>query len=177
MKSPGAGLAFVTASLIVAYASAQTISDTIRDQLIGPVHTAQVVLAEITTINGKEVETGRRTHQRVVYDRRGNEIERINYGGGSIENRTVHIIDANGRVSGWKEYEVVADRRGERLTSWSEWLYDKMGNRVEARVYRDGSLTHRTTATYNTAGLIIEETMITDGGAWKESKKYGYDSN
>src|SRR5262249_41545576 len=34
----------------------------------------------------------------------------------------------------------------------------------------------QTTASYNAAGLLIKETRITDGGAWKETKKYGYDS-
>jgi YD repeat-containing protein len=107
-----------------------------------------------------------------VYDKRGNEIERINFKpGGSIENRTVHVIDAKGRVSGVKEYESDAGGSGERVTSWSKLLYDKKGRLVETRGYNG-----RTTASYNAAGLLIKETRITDGGAWKETKKYGYDS-
>src|SRR5262249_52431215 len=135
-------------------------------------------LAQIEVKDGKEVEVWRRPHQKVVYDQRGNEIERINFNrSGSIENRAVHAIDANGRVSGWKEYEVDAGGSGERLTAWSEWLYDKTGNRVETRVYNDKGLTLQIMASYNAAGLVIEETMIEDGGAWKQTKKYGYDSN
>src|SRR5215510_5201725 len=136
MKSTYAGVTFVIAFLAVVSASSQPKSDVSRDQLLGPVHTAQVELAEITTIDGKEVEVGRRPHQKVVYDQRGNETERINFSAsGSIVSRSVHIIDTNGRVSGWKEYETVAGGKDERMISWSEWLYDKMGNRVEARVY------------------------------------------
>ena len=178
MKSLSASIAFVTALLIAVSATPQKKSDVSRDQLIGPVHTAQVELAEVAAKDGKEVEIWRRPHQKVVYDQRGNEIERINFNrSGSIENRAVHAIDANGRVSGWKEYEVDAGGSGERLTAWSEWLYDKTGNRVETRVYNDKGLTLQIMASYNAAGLVIEETMIEDGGAWKQTKKYGYDSN
>jgi len=178
MRSLCAIIAFVTALLTAVSATAQKKSDVSRDQLIGPVHTAQVELAEIAVKDGKEVEILRRPHQKVVYDQRGNEIERINFiQSGSIENRTVHVIDANGRVSGWKAYEVDAGGSGERLTAWSEWLYDKTGNRVETRVYNGNDLTLQTMASYNAAGLVIVETMIADGGAWKQTKKYGYDSN
>src|SRR5215510_14828040 len=160
MNSLCASVAFVTALLIAVSATAQKKSDVSRDQLIRPVHTAQVELAEVAVKDGKEVEIGRRPHQKVVYDQRGNEIERINFNqSGSIENRTVHVIDANGRVSGWKAYEVDAGGSGERLTSWSEWLYDKTGNRVETRVYNGKDLTLQTMANYNAAGLVIEETM------------------
>ena len=124
MKHLCANIAFVTALLIAVSATAQKKSDVSRDQLIGPVHTAQIELAEVAVKDGKEVEIWRRPHQKVVYDQRGNEIERINFNqSGSIENRTVHVIDANGRVSGWKEYEVDTGGSSERVTNWSEWLY------------------------------------------------------
>jgi YD repeat-containing protein len=178
MKPLCANIAFVTALLIAVSATAQKKSDVSRDQLIGPVHTAQIELAEVAVKDGKEVEIWRRPHQKVVYDQRGNEIERINFNqSGSIENRTVHVVDANARLSGWKEYEIDAGGSGERVTSWSEWLYDKAGNRIEARVYRGKDLSLQTLASYNPAGLITEETMIADGGAWKQTTKYGYDSN
>jgi len=177
MKSLRPSVAFVTALLIAVPATAQQKSDVSRDQLTGPVHTAQVELAQIEVKDGKEVEVWRRPHQKVVYDKRGNEIERINFKyGGSIENRTVHVIDANGRVSGLKEYEADAGGSGERVTYWSKLLYDKKGRLVETRGYNGKGLTLRTMASYNAAGLLIKETRIADGGAWKETKKYGYDS-
>jgi hypothetical protein len=178
MKSLRPGVAFVTALLIAVPATAQQISDVCRDKQTGPVHTAQVEYAQIEVKDGKEVEMWRRPHQKVVYDQRGNEIERINFGHrASIESRTVHVIDAKGRVSGMKEYEADAGGSGERVTYWSKLLYDKKGRLVETRGYNGNGLTLRTMASYNAAGLLIKETRIADGGAWEETKKYGYDSN
>ncbi len=177
MKSLCPGVAFVTALLIAVPATAQQRLDICRDKLTGPVHTAQVEYAQIEVKDGKEVEMWRRPHQKVVYDQRGNEIERINFGyRASIESRTVHVIDAKGRVSGVKEYEANAGGSGERVTYWSKLLYDKKGRLVETRGYNSKGLTLRTMASYNAAGLLIKETRIADGGAWKETKKYGYDS-
>jgi YD repeat-containing protein len=107
----------------------------------------------------------------------GNEIERINFRrDGSIENRSVHLIDRNGRIAGWQEYETRADGKGERLTSRSEWIYDAAGNRIEASVYTRGVASDRTTARFDSAGHIVEEVMFTDGGAWKQTRKLTYDS-
>src|SRR5215475_14670397 len=135
MKSLCASIAFVTTLLTAVSATAQQQEvDACRDQLIGPVHTTQVEFAQVAVKDGKEVEVWRRPHQKVVYDQRGNEIERINFKpGGSIENRTVHVIDAKGRVSGVKEYESDAGGSGERVTYWSKLLYDKKARLVETR--------------------------------------------
>src|SRR5215207_5667616 len=162
MRSRCASLTIVTALLLAVPAHAQKRSDVSRDNLIGPVHTAQLDIAEIRTIDGKEVETWRRPHLKVVYNRRGNEIERISFSEGSIKSRTVHTADANGRISGFKEYEVIPGK-GEQIICWSKWLYDKSGNRIEARTYRGNVLTHQTLTSYNRAGLVIEEAMISDG--------------
>jgi YD repeat-containing protein len=164
--------------LSLAPASAQNKWDLNTEHLLGPVHTIQTELAEIRLVDGKQVETGRRPHQKVVYDRVGNEIERINFNqDGSIENRTVQIIDAQGRIAGWEGYEPQTGGTDLRLTGSSEWIYDEKGRRIETRGYTNGVLTYQTTATFNTAGLLVKETRITDGGAWTETKKYEYDSN
>ena len=167
----------VTTILTSPCANAQTKWYLNTEHLIGPVHTVQIELAEMMVVDGKEIESGRRPHQKVVYDRSGNEIERINFkGDGSIESRSVNIIDANGRIAGWQEYGPRPDGKGQELGSRSEWVYDERGNRIEASVLRQGVVFHRTSASFDSAGHIVEEVMVTDGGAWKQTKKLTYDS-
>lgn len=177
MKALIAGVLLVTTILTIPSASAQTKWFLNTERLIGPVHTVQIEFSEGTIVENKEVDSARRPHQRVVYDRSGNEIERINFNqDGSIENRSVQIIDGNGRIAGWEDYEPEADGKRQHLTSRSEWIYDKGGNRSEARVYIQGALSSRTTAFYDTAGHLLNETMITDNDTYKVTKRFTYDS-
>ncbi len=167
---------FVLTILTFPCANAQTKWYLNTEQLTGPVHTVQIEFAEMTVVDGKEIEFGRRPHQKVVYDRSGNEIERINFRrDGSIENHSVQLIDANGRIAGWQELEPRADG-GQRLSSRSESVYDNRGNRIEAIVYDQGVESHRTSAAFDRAGHMVEEVMVTDGGAWKQTRKLTYDS-
>jgi YD repeat-containing protein len=176
MKFLYACVALVVTALTLSSAAARAQSVVSEDKWVGPVHTVLVEFAELATVNGKEVEINRRSHQKIVYDRRGNEIERINFKpDGSIENRAVQLIDADGHIRGWEEYETEADGKKERLTGRSEWIYDEKGNRVEVRVYNNAELTQRTTASYDLAGHVLEEMMATDNGTWKVTKKHDYD--
>jgi len=178
MQSRGACVAVLAAVFSVPHAAGQDRLSVPSEHLRGPVHTIQTELAEIYVVDGKELEKRRRPHQKVVYDRTGNEIERINFNpDGSVENRTVQIIDARGRIAGWEEYQPQPDSKDQRLTSRSEWVYDEKGRRVEARVYNDGILSHQTTATYDAVGHLVKETMVTDRGSWVETKEHTYDSD
>lgn len=176
MKTLSSGVLLVI--LTIPSSSAQTQWSQNTERLIGLVHTVQIEFSEVTVVENKEVESGRRPHHRVVYDRNGNEIERINFNqDGSPEDRTVHIIDANGRVAGWEEYELEGEGKRKRLTTRSEWTYDKDGNRIEARVYTQGALSSRTTAIYDSAKRLINETTITDNGSWKTTRKFSYNAD
>lgn len=177
MKALSAGVLLVNIILTIPSAPAQTKWFLNTEHLNGPVHTVQIELSELYMVENKEVESARRPHQRVVYDRNGNEIERINFNrDGSIENRNVQIIDANGRIAGWEDYEPEAGGKRQHLTNRSEWIYDKRGNRSETRVYTQGNLSSRTIATYDTAGHLVTETMITDNDTYKVTKRFTYDS-
>lgn len=126
MKALSAGVLLVNIILTIPSAPAQTKWFLNTEHLNGPVHTVQIELSELYMVENKEVESARRPHQRVVYDRNGNEIERINFNrDGSIENRNVQIIDANGRIAGWEDYEPEAGGKRQHLTNRSEWIYDK----------------------------------------------------
>src|SRR5689334_19505433 len=93
-----------------------------EDSLLGPVQSVEIQFAERYSPDDREDQIQRRRHQKIIYDRRGKEIERINFKpDGSIENRSVQLLDANGRVIGWEEYETTADGKNERLTGKSIW--------------------------------------------------------
>lgn len=179
MRTIRASIFFIVATVSLSSVSAQSRRFAFsEDKLLGPVHTVQVENGRIIIVDGKEIDVARKPHQKVVYDRRGNEIERINFDeGGAVTNRTVQLIDAQGRSGGWESYEAQGDGKGERLKNRSEFLYDERGNRVEIRIYRNGELTQRTTTSYDAAGNVLEEVMVTDGGSYKQTKKNSFDAD
>ena len=145
-----------------------------EDKLRGPVHIVQTENAEVIMIFGKAVEIGRTPHQKVIYDRQGNELERINFRkDGSVENRSVRSYDSEGHFKGDTGFKT--ENGIEISTNYrSELVYDERGNRVEALVYNKEELVQRTTSRYDSTNHLLEETMVTDGGAYKQTKKLTY---
>lgn len=148
-----------------------------EERLAGPVHTVQIELAQIYLPVGSQDKIIRRPHQKYVYDRRGNEIERTDFKpDGSIESRYVQIFDDNDRIIASEGYEPEADGKSLRLVSKSQTRYDERGNRVDDRGGLLGSPEVVVTASYDGAGHVIEESRVTDHGAYKEVQKHSYDT-
>ncbi len=73
------------------YSPAQTVEISKSDGLVGPIRSFRYVNSFQTQV--------------VLYDRQGNEIERTLYKpDGSIEHTSSYFYNADGLMSGWKEY-------------------------------------------------------------------------
>jgi YD repeat-containing protein len=156
-------------ALLAPITSAQTISDWQRDHLVGSVRSVQIEFAEANMVDGKLVESKHWPHQRVIYNERGQEVQRVNFKeDGSIEDRAVAVIryDSEGRIIGY------GDAKKDRHHSILE--YDSKGNRTEARMYEGEVLQTREVYTYDNKGRKIEQSRFADSGAYHERIIYTY---
>jgi YD repeat-containing protein len=154
-------------ALLVPVTRAQTMSDWQRDQLVGSVRSIQIESAEANMVDGKLVESKRWPHQRVSYNERGQEVERVNFKkDGSIEDRAVIRYDSEGRIIGY------GDAKTDRNHATFE--YDSKGNRTEVRGYDGDVLQTRETYTYDDKGQKIAQSRFADSGAYHERLTYAY---
>jgi YD repeat-containing protein len=159
----------VVLALLAPLTTAQSTSDWQRDSLAGSVRSMQIEFAEANMVNGKLVESKRWPHQRVTYDERGNEIERVNFNqDGTEQDRSVIRYDSDGRIIGY------GDAKKDRYHSTLE--YDSKGNRIEARMYEGDVIETREVYTYDDKGRKIEQSRIADGGAFHERLTYAYNA-
>jgi len=155
--------------LLTPVTTAQSISDWQRDNLIGRVRDIQIEFAEANIVNGKLVEIKRWPHQRVAYDERGHEVERVTFNqDGTEQDRSVTRYDPEGRIIGY------GDAKKDRYHSTIE--YDSKGNRVEARMYEGNAMNTREVYTYDDKGRKIGRSRFADGGAHHERLTYAYNA-
>ncbi len=154
-------------ALLAPFTSAQTISDWQRDNLVGSVRSIQLEFAEANIVDGKLVESKRWPHQRVLYNERGQELERVNFKkDGSIEDRAVIRYDSEGRIIGY------GDAKKDRKYSIVE--YDSKNNRKDVRMYEGDVLQMREVYTYDDKGQKIAQSRIADSGAYHVRITYAY---
>ena len=144
-------------------------SDWQRDNLAGAVRSVQIEFAEADLVNGKLVEIKRWPHQRVTYDQKGHEAERVNFSpDGTEQDRAVIRYDSDGRIIGH------GDPRKDRYHSTIE--YDSKGNQIEVRMYEGDAMQTRELHTYDDKGRKIEQSRLADGGAYHERVTYAYNA-
>jgi len=144
-------------------------SDWQRDKLVGSVRSIQVELAEANAVDRKLVEIKRWPHQRVTYDKRGHEVERVSFNqDGTEEDRSVIRYDSEGRIIGY------GNAKKDRNHSTIE--YDRKGNPVEARMYEGDAIQTREVYSYDEKGQKIEQSRFADGGAHRERLTYAYNA-
>jgi hypothetical protein len=132
-------------ALLTPVTTAQSTSDWQRDNLVGSVRSMQVEFAEANAVDGKLVEIKRWPHQRVTYNERGQEVERVNFNqNGTEQDRSVIRYDSEGRIIGY------GDAKKDRYHSTIE--YDSKGNRIEARMYERDVIQTREVHTYDDIG-------------------------
>ena len=159
----------VILALLVPVMTAQSMSDWQRDNLVGSVRSVQVEFAEANAVNGKLVELKRWPHQRVTYNERGQEVERVNFNqDGTEQDRSIIRYDSKGRIIGY------GDAKKDRYHSAIE--YDGKGNRIEARMYEGDVIQTREVYTYDDKGRKIEQSRIADGGSYHERLTYAYNA-
>jgi YD repeat-containing protein len=157
----------ISLALLAPVTTAQSPSDWQRDNLVGRVRSVQIEFAEANLVNGKLVEVKHWPHQRVIYDRRGHEVERVNFNqDGTQQDRSLIRYDPEGRIIGF------GDAKKDRYHSTIE--YDSKGNRIEARMYEGDAIQTREVYTYDDKGRKIEQSRLADGGAYHERLTYAY---
>ena len=110
------------------YLPAQTVGASKSDGLVGPVRSLRYVNPYQTQV--------------VLYDRQGNEIERTLYKtDGSIEHQVNKFYNAEGLISGWKEYYGKGVANAEGLNKHAIFTY-RAGKLMEVNVYREDSIAH-----------------------------------
>lgn len=154
-------------ALLASATSAQERSDWQRDNLAGPVRSIQVEFAEANMVEGKLVETRRWPHQRVTYNERGQEVERLNFDeNGSVRDRSIIRYDSQGRLIGY------GDAEKDRYHSTIE--YDGNGNKTAVRGYDGAALNVQEVYKYDDRGRKLEQSRIADNGAYHEQLTYEY---
>ena len=127
-------------ALLAPVTLAQSMSDWQRDDLVGSVRGVQVEFAA-NAVDGKLVEIKRWPHQRVIYNERGQEVERVNFNqDGTEQDRSVIRYDFEGRIIGY------GDAKKDHYHSTIE--YDSKGNRIEARMYEGDVIQTQEVYTY-----------------------------
>jgi YD repeat-containing protein len=163
----GAATLLICVALSAPFTRAQTISDWQRDHLLGSVRSVHLEFAEANMVGGKLVEITRRPHQRVSYNERGQEIERVSFKeDGSIGDTSIIRYDSEGRIIGY------GDGKKDRYHSILD--YDSKGNRIAARSYDSDLLQTRETYTYDDKQRKIEQSRFADSGAYHERITYTY---
>ena len=158
---------WVVLALLAPVTTAQSMSDWQRDDLVGAVRTIQVEFAEANALDGKLVEIKRWPHQRVTYNERGQEVERVNFNqNGAEQDRSVIRYDSEGRIIGY------GDAKKDRYHSAIK--YNSKGNRIEARMYEGDVIQTREVYTYDDKGRKIEQSTFADSGAYHQRLTYEY---
>ncbi len=113
--------------------------------------------------------------QVILFDRQGNVIERTLYkADGSVEHQSSHSYNADGLISGWKEYygKGVANAKGLNKRAVFTYHAKKL---IKVVVYRENAIAHKSTYVYDNRGNKINE--ITSGpDAIFTGRSYKYDS-
>ena len=160
---------WVFLALLAPVTTAQSMSDWQRDNLVGSVRSIQIEFAEANTVDGKLVEIKRWPHQRITYNERGQEVERVNFNqNGTEQDRSVIRYDSEGRIIGY------GDAKKDRYHSTIE--YDSKGNRIETRMYEGDVIQTREVYTYDDKGRKIEQSRFADDGAYHERLIYAYNA-
>ncbi len=154
-------------ALLAPNIAAQELVDLQRDKMIGSVRSIQFEFAEANLVDGKLVETKRWPHQRVTYNERGQEVERLNFDkDSSVRDRSVVRYDANGRLIGYGNAE--KDRYH------STFEYDGNGHKAEVRGYDGTALNVLEVYKYDSQGRKIEQSRIADNSSHHEQLTYAY---
>jgi hypothetical protein len=113
--------------------------------------------------------------QVVVFDRKGNEIERTLYKtDGTINHQVFSFYNDAGLKSGWKEYYGKGVANAEGLNKHATFKY-RSGKLAEVIVYREDSIAHKSTYIYDQRGNKIQE--INSGpDALFTDRNYKYDA-
>jgi hypothetical protein len=152
-------------------------NDLERAGLKGRVKSVEVWRVEYTIKDGGSVEGRRNRVSKTTYDERGNRAEVVTYGeDGSPSARHVYTYDAEGRGTGYEEYNAILDKS---LTRPRRHVYalDGAGRMVENTVYEsDGSVGSRFTYAYDAAGNKTEEAFYSWQGARIGRVVYTYDA-
>jgi antitoxin component YwqK of YwqJK toxin-antitoxin module len=157
-------------ALLASGTTAQSMSDWQRDNLTGSVRSIQLEFAEANMVNGKLVEIKRWPHQRVTYNERGHEVERVNFNkNGTEQDRAVIRYDSEGHIIGY------GDAKNDRYHSTIE--YDSRGNPIEALMYEGDVIQTREVYTYDDNGRKIEQSRFSDGGAYHQRLTYAYNAS
>ncbi len=146
--------------MFYSYSIAQTVGVSKYDGSAGPIRSLRIVNSYQTQV--------------VLYDRRGNEIERTLYkSDGSIEHTSSHFYNAEGLMSGWKEYYGKGVANAEGLNKHAIFKY-RAKKLIEVIVYQEDSVAHKSTYVYDGRGNKIQE--INSGpDAIITSRTYKYD--
>jgi len=144
-------------------------SDWQRDKLVGSVRSIQLEFSEAEAVDDKLIVVKRWPHQRVTYNERGQEVERVNFNqDGTEQDRSVIRYDSSGRNIGY------GDPKKDRYHSTIE--YDRKGSRVEVRMYEGDGIQTRETSIYDDKGQRIEQFRVSDGGNYQERITYAYNA-
>ncbi|MDQ6786794.1 MAG: hypothetical protein M3033_08280 [Acidobacteriota bacterium] len=122
---------------------AQTVGIDRYDGSAGPIRSLRIVNPYQTQV--------------VLYNRQGNEIERTLYKvDGSIEHTSSYFYNAEGLISGWKEYYGKEVANAEGLNKHAVFTYCS-GKLSEVIVYREDSIAHKSTYVYDNQGKKVQE--------------------
>lgn len=154
--------------------SAQTVGRNKSDGLNGAVRSVRIENFDCSSSPGICLEKPYRTST-VTYDNWGNEIEQALYkADGSIEHLSNYSYNADGSMSGWKEYYGKGVANAEGLNKHAAFTY-RSGKLAEAIVYREDSVAHKSTYVYDDRGNKIQE-LNSGEDALFTSRTYKYDS-
>ena len=183
----------------------QTKTDKDRDRLLGPVKSVEAHIIDFLSQDNRQVELGRPLHI-TTYNTDGNISEQTLFDANrTISARHVYTYDANGRSTGYEEYNALADKtlsiarrhvytlneKGRRVEyivletngsvgSRSVYKYDAKGNLTEQQWYlHTGRLSSRMVYTFDEKGNQTSQASYEADGAlnWKNSSKYDDSGN
>jgi len=123
-----------------------------RAGLFGPVKSVRLETSKIQERDGQPVETRRNPESIILYDERGNEIEKSVYFNGVFQSKFISTFDGQGEKT-----ETQYNAAG-AVTSRSILKFDKSGRSLEYAVYNpNGSLLRRNTYMYDDRGNLRED--------------------
>lgn len=151
----------------VSLAVAGVKTDLQEDGLMGLVQTVRIETARFSKQDGQWVEGPRELLVTIMYDVKGNRIERV-----TPDNKMLYTYDAQGNLSAIVSYVpdgslcksgYPCDAQGRKLET--RLSYDAQGRKLEARLsYFDGTLDQKIVYTYDDTGHLIEEVTSDQAG-------------
>jgi antitoxin component YwqK of YwqJK toxin-antitoxin module len=153
---------------------AQTVGRSKSDGLAGQVHSLLIENFDCSSSLNTCLEKPFNTNF-VLYDRKGNEIERTLYKtDGSIEHQVNKSYNGEGLQNGWKEYYGKGVANAEGLKKHAIFTY-RSGKLTEVVVYREDAIAHKSIYAYDNKGNKIQE-LNSGPDAIFTNRSYKYDS-